>query len=358
MFDPGQKNALIEKGGYAMANVFEILPKATESQQAFIFDHGKVVDGALKYQDDITSYGWNTRQFNKGEVGAFVLNRHPGKITRDRKFEIYGGGYVEKITPIDDKGNVVATISHAFVIEPPIKQGDSFIESFEWDSKTKKPGTWEHFWNQYGMNAISFTDFQNLMENARCIPVGEMLGLPSEEDLTEEEVKEMAGSSAGGFNITFETDGRVHSKKTKKRTGVAKKVDWKKVQASRDRTAVLGEEIVFDILLEEAKEKGLKLPVHVSKEEGDGAGYDILAWDKEGNEIHIEVKASKDRYADGFEMSRNEVEASKDTRFQYLIYRVYNLNSGNKECSIKVYSGPVTEDVFKLEPTKVAVYQK
>lgn len=341
-----------------MLDIFEILPKAVEGQQAFIFDHGKVVDGALKYQDDITSYGWNTRQFNRVEVGAFVLNRHPGKITKDRKFEIYGGGYVEKIGPIDDQGNVVATISHAFVIEPPIKQGDSFIENFEWDSKTKKPGTWEHFWNQYGMNTISFTDFQNLMKNARCISVGETLGALSEEDFTEEDVKEMEGSSAGGFSITFETDGSIHSKKTKKRTGVARKVDWKKIQASKDKTAALGEEIVFDILSEEAKEKGLKLPIHVSKVEGDGAGYNIRAWGKEGKEVHVEVKASKDRYADGFEMSRNEIESSKDPSFQYLIYRVYNLNSKTRECNIKVYSGPITEDAFKLEPTKVAVYQK
>lgn len=341
-----------------MSDVFTILPEAVEGQQAFIFDHGKVVDGALKYQDDITSYGWNTKQFNKVEVGAFVLNRHPGKITKDRKFEIYGGGYVEKIEPIDDQGNVVATISHAFVIEPPIKQGDSFIESFDWDSKTKKPDTWEHFWNQYGMNTISFTDFQNLMKNARCIPVGETLGSPNEEDLTEEEVREMEDTTAKGFSITFEDEGLVHGKKAKKCTGVAKKVDWKKVQASKDRIAALGEEIVFDILTEEAKGNGLKIPIHVSKDEGDGAGYDIRAWDKAGKEVHIEVKTSKDRYADGFEMSRNEIEVSKNPNFQYLIYRVYNLNSKTRECSIKIYSGPVTDEAFKLEAAKVAVYQK
>ena len=37
-----------------------------------------------------------------------MLNRHPTKITKDKKFEIFGGGYVEKIEPIDDQGNVVA----------------------------------------------------------------------------------------------------------------------------------------------------------------------------------------------------------------------------------------------------------
>jgi hypothetical protein len=70
------------------------------------------------------------------------------------------------------------------------------------------------------------------------------------------------------------------------------------------------------------------------------------------------VKTSKDRYADGFETSRNEIEVSKNPNYKYFIYRVYNLNAKTRECSIKVYSGPVTDDAFKLEATKIAVYQK
>lgn len=341
-----------------MADVFEILPPQVEGQQAFIFDHGKVVDGVLKYQDDITSYGWNTKQFNRVKKGAFVLNRHPGKITKDHKFEIYGGGYVEKIEPIDNQGNVVATISHAFTIEPPIKQGDSFIENFTWDSKKKKSDTWEHFWNQYGMNTISFKDFRNLMSKINCVPVDENIGTLKEVDLLGEEVKELEDSSSKGFNITFEDEGLVHSIKGRKRTGVGRKVDWKKVQASKDKTAALGEEIVFDILSEDAKKNNLKMPVHVSKDEGDGTGYDIRAWDDGGNEIHVEVKASKNRYADGFEMSRNEIEVSKDPNYKYLIYRVYSLNVKMREYCIRIYKGPITEDEFKLEATKVAVYKK
>lgn len=322
-----------------MTDVFTILPAAVEGQQAFIFDHGKTVDGALKYQDDSTSYGWNTKQFNRVEVGAFGLNRHPGKIIKDRKFEIYGGGYVEKIDPIDDQGNVVATISHAFVIEHPIKQGDSFIENFRWDSKTEKTASWEHFCNQYGMNTISFTDFQNLMTSARCAPIGESICGAGELDFSEEEVKELEDTSAKGFNITFEDDGLTNGKKARKRSGVGRKIDWKKVQSSKDKTAALGEEIVRDILTEDAKEKGLKMPVQVSKEEGGGIGYDIRAWAEKGNEVHVEVKTSKDRYADGFEMSRIEIEVSKDLNYTYLIYRVYNLNAKTRECSIKVYKG-------------------
>lgn len=341
-----------------MADVFTILPAAVAGQQAFIFDHGKTVDGVLKYQDDITSYSWNTKQFNRVKVGAFVLNRHPGKLTKDRKFEIYGGGYVEAIEPIDDQGNVKARISHAFTIEPHIKQGDAFIENFQWDSKTKKPGSWEHFWNQYGMNTISFTDFEKLMKGKRCIPIGEGIGRIGEIDFSEEEVKELESTSAKGFRVYFEEDGLTHGKRTEKRVGVGRKIDWKKIQSSKDKIAALGEEIVLDILIENAKKEGWKMPVHVSKEEGDGTGYDIRAWDKEEREVHVEVKTSRDKYADGFEMSKNEIQVSKDKKYKYLIYRVYNLNVKTRECSIMIYSGPVTEEKFKLEATKIAVYQK
>ena len=87
-----------------MADFTSILPAAVSEQEAFILDHGKKVDGVLKYKDDLTSYGWNIRQFNKMHVGAFVLNRRPGKLTKDRKFEIYAGGYVESISEPDAEG--------------------------------------------------------------------------------------------------------------------------------------------------------------------------------------------------------------------------------------------------------------
>ena len=69
-----------------MQDVFKILPEATEDQKVFIFDYGKKENGELKYKDDITSYEWNTKRFNKVEVGAFILSRIPGKNTKDRKF--------------------------------------------------------------------------------------------------------------------------------------------------------------------------------------------------------------------------------------------------------------------------------
>ena len=341
-----------------MQDVFKILPEATEDQKVFIFDYGKKENGELKYKDDITSYEWNIKRFNKVEVGAFILSRIPGKNIKDRKFEIYGGGYVEKIETIDDKGNVVATISHAFTINPPIKQGEAFIENFVWENKKKKEGTWEHFWNQYGMNTITFNDFKNLMKNVRCVPVGTPLNSFSDTDLLEEEIEELSNPTSKSFEIIYKKNNDIDNTKEKKNVKIIKKIDWKKVQDSKDKIGALGEEIVFDILTQKAEAHNLKMPVHVSKEEGDGAGYDIRAWDKDEKELHIEVKASKGRYSDGFEITRNEIEASKNKDHPYIIYRVYNLDIENKNCSIEIYQGPVTDETFKLEATKFIVYKK
>mgnify|MGYP000488188120 CR=1 FL=1 len=91
-----------------MVTYTDLLPKPTENQQAFILDHGKTEDdGQLKYADDAKSYGWNMRQYGKLKAGAVVLNRHPGKITKDRKWEIYGGGYVESVSDEDENGNLI-----------------------------------------------------------------------------------------------------------------------------------------------------------------------------------------------------------------------------------------------------------
>lgn len=340
-----------------MVNALSILPQPAKDQESFILDHGKIVDGALKYKDDFTSYSWNVKRFNRLHVGAFVLGRRPGKLTKDRKFEIYSGGVVSHISDPDSEGNVVATIDRPFRIIPPIRQGDDFIETFKWDSKQKKEDTWEHFWNQYGMNKISFKDFKNLVEHVNCLPLSEDL-VPIEADLSENEILKIQTNKNAGFNITFENEGKNRSKNRNKYSGIAKKLDFEKIQKAKSKIGALGEEIVFDYLMESAQQEGLATPVHVSIEEGDGLGYDIRYWDKDGKEIHVEVKTTTSSYVDGFEMTRNEIEASLNTNYEYQIYRVYDLQLKTKDCKIKIYKGPIDDKRFMIETTKVVVYKK
>ena len=337
-----------------MSKFNEILPAAVPNQEAFILDHGKTVEGSLKYQDDITSYGWNIRRFNKLHKGAFVLSRHPGKLTKDRRFEIYAGGYVEDISEPDAEGNVVAKITHAFTISPPIKQGTDFLDNFVWDSKMKIPGSWEHFWNQYGMNTISYTDFCNLLKDANCIEVkpGE------EEDLSEEEVKELKAEDYQGFKVVFEEDGPVRKNTQRTYSGVARHIDFSKMNKAKTKTGFIAETIVMELLSKKAEEEGTKPPVWISKEKGDGAGYDIAAFDSEDREIHVEVKGSRDKYADGFEMTINEVEVSKKPGCKYEVYRIYALDTKTRECKYKVYQGPFCVDNYRMEATSFQIFEK
>ena len=340
----------------------ELLPEPKEDQQAFILDHGKTEDdGRLKYADDAKSYGWNIRQYGKLKSGAVVLNRHPGKITKDRKWEIYGGGYVESVSEPDEEGNVTAVITHAFKIDPAIRQGDSFIENFDWNTpskkKRKKPNSWGHFWDQYGMNEITYNDFVSLIEDQHLVSIDDTQSASSEPDLTSAELAELEEESSKGFTVLVDEFGPNRPSGIQKRKFIGRNTDWDRVNKSKQKIGALGEEIVFDLLSQEAKKNGLVQPVHVTKDEGDSLGYDIRAWDQLGDKILIEVKTSKMKYSDGFEMSSNKIEASMgDT--PYKIYFVHDLNVKAKECKIKIYDGPITDETFKLVPTSYKIYQK
>lgn len=341
-----------------MPKIEEILPaSAFQQETAYIFDHGKMEGNSLKYQDAMTTYGWNTRRYNKVTIGAPVLNRRPGKITRSRKFEIFGGGFIKSIGEPDAEGNVVATISHPFEFTTPIRQGDADLENMVWTSKTKKPGSWEHFWNQYGMNRISMQDFKALVQGRNCMSVEDgHAALPQIEDA--QDIAAVQGERAFTVHIDGVKTSSRRSRNNSERCPAAHQVDFAAIQEERDKVGALGEEIVFKWLEDQADRDEKRPPVHVSKTEGDGLGYDIRAWDEDGKELHIEVKTTKTRYPDGFDMSRNELEVARVDGDGYQIYRVYNLDVINQTCDIRIYKGPFAEEHYRFVPTMYKVYCK
>ncbi len=67
-----------------------------------------------------------------------------------------------------------------------------------------------------------------------------------------------------------------------------------------------------------------KRPKHVSKIEGDGAGYDILSFDEDGRRLYIEVKTTTGNYNTPFYVTNHELTQSIGFPDQYLLYRVYH----------------------------------
>ncbi|AYE33647.1 DUF3883 domain-containing protein [Clostridium septicum] len=143
-----------------------------------------------------------------------------------------------------------------------------------------------------------------------------------------------------------------------------RKINYDKKSRRNKKKGDIGEEAV--VLLEKNKlmELGrvdLSEQVEwVSKEKGDGLGYDIISWnvkDGEWNKIYIEVKTTEDNINTPFDISDTEVRVSEMLAENYYIYRV--LGIGSVISTIKYYTikGSV-KDNFNLIPILYKAYLK
>jgi hypothetical protein len=87
----------------------------------------------------------------------------------------------------------------------------------------------------------------------------------------------------------------------------------------------LGEELVLEFEIKKCRNFGLtQTPVHKSKTEGDGLGFDILSFDANGDEIYIEVKCTEGSKLTPFYITHNELEMSASKPNNYFLYRLFN----------------------------------
>ena len=86
---------------------------------------------------------------------------------------------------------------------------------------------------------------------------------------------------------------------------------------------------------------------HVSQTQGDGLGYDVLSFEKTGQERPIEVKTTRFGPMTPFFASRNEVKVS-GVLDNYQLYRVFGFE---KDPKLFVLPG-ILENSCTLEPTQ------
>ena len=95
-------------------------------------------------------------------------------------------------------------------------------------------------------------------------------------------------------------------------------------------------------LINANKQKLVEKVKHVSKEKGDGLGYDILSYDLKGNKIYIEVKTTKGNARSTFYITRNELEKSKIEKDFYLLYRVYKYDDEKHNAELLIIKGDLS----------------
>ena len=135
----------------------------------FIFDSKS--DHLIYGDKDFDEYHWDQARNNRPRVGDFFLYRRPQKASEVKgQFYIYGLGKIKSIQSINNADDatqkkrdkhVIAHVEQGIRFKDPILQSD--LEDFEWTFK-KRGNTWEHFFQQYGMNEINQTDFIALLK--------------------------------------------------------------------------------------------------------------------------------------------------------------------------------------------------
>ena len=137
---------------------------------------------------------------------------------------------------------------------------------------------------------------------------------------------------------------------------VSKPIELKGVRvdyASLKQIGDLGEQFIFSQEREKVKKYKLsssKQVTWVSRDKGDGLGFDILSYDENGKEMYIEVKTTTGEENTSFYISANELEKSKLYAENYYLYRVYQFDKKNVKGEYSIRKGSL-EDLCLVPQT-------
>lgn len=145
-----------------------------------------------------------------------------------------------------------------------------------------------------------------------------------------------------------------------KKYNTPRKIDWNDINKNKSITGMKGEEIAFEIekeYLNSINKEDLAIKVrHVSKDEGDGHGYDILSFFPDGQEKYIEVKSSENTNSTTFKISSNELDFMKRNKDNYQVYRLFNVsNQTNELPTLKIDTANDILNFKKITPSQYIV---
>ena len=106
------------------------------------------------------------------------------------------------------------------------------------------------------------------------------------------------------------------------------KINYLEREQRNSKLGFLGEELIFEYekwnLVKQGKENLAHEVRWISKDEGDGAGYDILSKTVNGKDKFIEVKTTKLGSKTPFFFSKNELDFSDHFSEEYYLFRVFD----------------------------------
>lgn len=164
--------------------------------------------------------------------------------------------------------------------------------------------------------------------------------------------------SAGTLMIEEPAPHCVFNKDTDALDFSPKKTDFIKKAKQQKKLGYAGEIAVFEYerksLIEHERTDLAAKVRHVSLDDGDGAGYDILSFEPDGKTKYIEVKTTTGSKTTPFIITSNELAFSQAESDNYMIYRLYEFA---KAPEIRFYKliGDMRESL-NLKPQQYIAY--
>ena len=169
-------------------------------------------------------------------------------------------------------------------------------------------------------------------------------------------------SAVKPMNIT-ERKKRKTRAESRKNIRKARKRDWLAEQESHSELGALGEEFVFEREKDEVVSfdpGAVCRVIHLSREQGDGLGYDVLSLNVAGETLYIEVKTTEGDVDTPFFMSSNEKDFFEENinNPNVFIYRVYEFNKASRHGKIKKISAATLFADYEFDPMTYRVRKK
>lgn len=190
-------------------------------------------------------------------------------------------------------------------------------------------------------NMISHRDTNDLYKYFDYTKDGRVGVLTSKSMISNEIIKESSpsyGKNSGNSK-----------RKEKKKTFNARKIDFDEINKRNKEIGEAGELFVLKHETERLNQLLAQKVRHVAKDDGDGAGYDILSYNENGEVRFLEVKTTTGGLETPFFLTENErlfLEAYED---EAEIVRVYNFNIQKKSGQIYRISGKEFLKKIKLQ---------
>lgn len=118
----------------------------------------------------------------------------------------------------------------------------------------------------------------------------------------------------------------IKERKEKKRKFIARRVNFDAINKRNKVIGLKGEEFVLEHEKQRLSPELSEKIIHVSLDEGDGAGYDILSYDHSGKPKFLEVKTTTGPEKTPFYLSENEKVFIEEYGEEVEIVRVYNFD--------------------------------